>query len=71
MVSKAGLRGRSYVFELPHCNLFPICVDLKVNGELYLIYLTLHMRDYVEDMIFILNPNLTNLTFLLYSEKRL
>ena len=41
---------------------FPF-VDLKVHKRLYLVYLTLHMREDVKDMIFILNTNLTSLSF--------
>ena len=38
-------------------------VDWKVHRKLYLVYLTLHVREGVKDYIFILNPYPARLSF--------
>ena len=48
-----GLVG-GFGFEPPLC-IYSLVVDLKVHEGLYLVCLTLHVREGVEGIIFILN----------------
>ena len=73
MVSELGLVG-GHGFEPPLCNLniCAPCVYLKVHNGLRCIGLFVspragmrsHVREGVEGMLFILNPNPTSLSFL-------
>ena len=67
MISEFGLSGGPGI-ESPFCNLSPF-IDLKVHGRLFGLFdssrtsVRLHVREGVKNMIFILNLNLTNLSF--------
>ena len=68
MVSEPNL-ARGHGFKPPLCNLFPICLFKSPWRTLFGLFdsphagIGLHVRESVKDMIFILNPNPTSLSF--------
>ena len=68
MVSKSSL-VEGFGFELSLCDLFPIyCFESSLK-TLFGVFdsprvgMSLHVREDIKDMIFILNQNLTSLSF--------